>query len=186
MKRRSRMSGSAKQSFAAARGIRHCPAAVERRLGSRALRRRGAATGHVGEFVAAGSPVLRLVRVDPLRCAWRFPGVARPACRLDRRSGFPLEGDSRIYTGTIRRISPALDERTRMLVVEAELENPGMSCVRAPRQGEIVTASAAPHWRCRRSPGHLAGSEKVLLVSSNKVVERSITTGRKAGRLDRR
>ncbi|MFO1459730.1 MAG: efflux RND transporter periplasmic adaptor subunit [Verrucomicrobiota bacterium] len=135
---------------------------------------------HVGEFVAAGSPVLRLVRVDPLRLRLEIPERRAAGVQIGQTVRVSLEGDSRIYTGTIRRISPALDERTRMLVVEAELENPGHLRPGAFAKAEIVTASAAPTLAVpAESLVTFAGSEKVLLVSSNKVVERSITTGRK-------
>ena len=36
-----------------------------------------------------------------------------------------LEGDSRIYTGNIVRLSPVIAEQTKMLLVEAEVVNPG-------------------------------------------------------------
>jgi len=136
---------------------------------------------NVGEFVSAGSPVLRLVRVDPLRLRLEIPERRAAGIQNGQLVRVGLEEDARVYTGHIRRISPALDERTRMLVVEAELENPGHLRPGSFAKAEIVISEALPTLSIPAdSLVTFAGSEKVLTISSNRVVERPIVTGRRS------
>lgn len=135
---------------------------------------------NVGEFVTAGSPVLRLVRIDPLRLRLEIPERRAAGIHAGQLVRVSLEGDARSYSGRIRRISPALDERTRMLVVEAELENPGNLRPGSFAKAEIVIAEAQPTLSIPLdSLVTFAGSEKALTISSNRVVEQPIVTGRR-------
>lgn len=135
---------------------------------------------NVGEYVAAGSPVLRLVRVNPLRLRLEIPERRAAGIREGQGVRVSLEGDSRQYEGRIQRVSPALDELTRMLVVEAELPNPGHLRPGAFAKAEIVLAEATPTLAIPEgSLATFAGSEKTLLVVSNRVVERPVRTGRR-------
>ena len=136
----------------------------------------------LGEFVSAGSPVLRLVRVDPLRLRLEIPERRAAGIQTGQVVRIALEGDERSYSGRIHRISPALDERTRMLIVEAELENPGHLRPGSFAKAEIVITEAMPTLAIpAEALLTFAGIEKALLVSSNRVVERSIVTGRRGG-----
>jgi len=135
---------------------------------------------NVGEFVASGSPVMRLVRVNPLRLRLDIPERRAAGIREGQAVRVGLEGDSRRYEGRIQRVSPALDEVKRMLVVEAELPNPGHLRPGAFAKAEIVLAEATPTLAIpEESLATFAGSEKALLVVSNRVVERSVRTGRR-------
>lgn len=135
---------------------------------------------NLGEFLAAGSPVVRIVRINPLRLRLEIPERQSAEIREGQPVRVRLEGDPTGYDGRILRISPALDARTRMLVVEAELANPGHLRPGALAKTEIVLAEARPTLSIpEESLATFAGSEKALVVVSNRVVERPVQTGRR-------
>lgn len=134
----------------------------------------------MGEFVAAGSPVLVLVRVDPLRLRAEVPERLSSQIRAGQTVRLSLDGDTNSYVGSLQRISPALDERTRMLTVEAEIQNPGHLRPGAFAKAAIVVQSAAPALVVPEdSIVTFAGTERALTIATNTAVEKRITTGRR-------
>ena len=63
----------------------------------------------MGEFVAAGSAVLVLVRVDPLRLRAEVPERLASQIRAGQPVRLALDGDTNSYVGSLQRISPALE-----------------------------------------------------------------------------
>jgi len=134
----------------------------------------------VGDFRAAGTPVVTLVKTDPLRLRLEVP--ERQAARIQPAQTVRLrvEGDPATYTGQIARLSPAIREQNRMLMVEADVRNDGHLRPGLFVRGEIVTRSedrglAIP-------PAALvafAGVEKVFVVKDGRALERPISTGRR-------
>lgn len=135
---------------------------------------------NVGEFLTSGSPVLELVRVDPLRLRIEVPERQAPQIKVGQRVLMSFEGDTNAQAGEISRVSPALDERTRMLVAEAEFRNPGTLRPGAFARAEIVTETGTPALAVPlEALLTFAGTEKVLLVQTNRAVERRVVTGRR-------
>ncbi len=134
----------------------------------------------MGEFVAAGSPVLVLVRVDPLRLRAEVPERLASQIKVGQRVRLGLDGDTNSYVGSLQRISPALDERTRMLTVEAEIPNPGHLRPGAFAKAAIIVETAA---RTLAIPEDsivtFAGTERALTISTNTAIEKRISTGRR-------
>ena len=137
----------------------------------------------VGEYLAAGAPVFALVRVHPLRLRVAVPERDASSVRVGQAVQVRLEGDPAVHIGRVVRLSPAISEQNRTLVVEAEVANrdgrlrPG-SFARA----EIVvdadrTAVMVPTWTVVT----FAGLEKVFVVQDGKAVEKRIRTGRRSG-----
>ncbi len=137
----------------------------------------------VGEYLAAGSPVLRLVRLHPLRLRVAVPDRDAPALRVGQPVRVRAEGDSREHPGRVARLSPAIQEQTRTLVLEAEIGNregrlrPGSFAraeivVEADRPALLVPATAVVPF---------AGIEKVFAVKDGLAVEIRVRTGRRAG-----
>ena len=137
----------------------------------------------VGEYLTAGSPVVTLVRLHPLRLRVEVPERDARGIRAGQSVSVTVEGDTAAYAGRIARISPAFQEQSRTLIVEAEVDNqqgrlrPG-SFARA----EIQTASTddvimAPV----SSIVTFAGIQKVFLVKDGKAQERNVVTGRTEG-----
>ena len=135
---------------------------------------------NVGEYLAAGVPILTLVKANPLRL--RLEVSERDAARL--RAGqlvrLRVEGDPQVYSGQIARLSPALTEQNRMLRVEADVPNPG-----SLRPGLFASAQIIvdEHEDVLTVPTNavvtFAGIEKVVLVRDEKALEKDVRTGRR-------
>lgn len=137
----------------------------------------------VGEYLAAGAPVVGLVRVHPLRLRVAIPERDAADVRIGQAVRVRLEGDPVEHAGRVVRLSPAIQEQNRTLLVEAEVANrdgrirPGAFAraeivVEAGRAAVLVPSSAIATF---------AGVEKVLGVKDGRVVERPVRTGRRAG-----
>jgi RND family efflux transporter MFP subunit len=133
------------------------------------------------EYLAAGAPVALLVRVHPLRLRLQVPERETPGIQLGQRVTLSVEGDTATYAGHVARLSPAIDERSRTLMVEAQVPNerellrPG-AFVRAEilvgNDRDVVTIPAS-------SVVVFAGIEKVITVRDGRAAERRIFTGRR-------
>lgn len=136
----------------------------------------------IGQYVTPGQPVVTIVRTHPLRLRVEVPEREAARVRKGQEVIVTVEGESGIAAGRVARLSPALDERSRTLTVEAEIPNrdgrlrPG-SFARA----EIITASDVPAVLVPRAAlTTFAGIEKVLLVVDGKSEERRVVSGRRA------
>ncbi|HEX9943620.1 MAG TPA: efflux RND transporter periplasmic adaptor subunit [Thermoanaerobaculia bacterium] len=136
-----------------------------------------------GNYVAAGTPVAVLVRVHPLRLRLAVPEREAAGVQVGQPVDLTVEGDAAKHTGRVARISPAISEENRTLLVEAEVPNhdgrlrPG-SFARA----EIVVQSSEPAVLVPASAiVSFAGIEKVIGVEEGKAVEKRVKTGRRSG-----
>ena len=135
----------------------------------------------VGEFLSAGAPVVTIVRVNPLR----FRGEVSERDAASVRQGQPvrvtIEGDRGLYAGYIVRLSPTINQQNRVLIVEAEIANPGGLRPGGFAHAEIVTNSGD---KAVTVPSNavitFAGIEKVITVEGGKAKEKPVTTGRRA------
>jgi RND family efflux transporter MFP subunit len=135
----------------------------------------------VGEFLAAGAPVARLVRTDPLRLRLEVPEREAAEIRLGQVVRLSAEGDTNVYRGEIARLSPALEERSRMLIVEADVRNTGRLRPGLLVRAQIIVRDGEPALTVPRAAvTTFAGVEKVFLVRDGKAAETVITTGRSA------
>jgi RND family efflux transporter MFP subunit len=139
----------------------------------------------VGEYRAAGTPVLTVVRTDPLRLQLSVPERDTP----DLRPGLPVqvrvEGDDNPHEGRIVRLGAAIEETNRTLPVEAVVPNRGDLL----RPGQFATADiivseddpalVVPH----DTIVTFAGVQKVLTVRDGRAREQRIRTGRRDGAL---
>lgn len=134
---------------------------------------------NVGEYITTGTPVLTVVRTDPLRLRLDVAERDAPAVRVGQTTRFRVEGDTNVYTTRILRLSPAIRELTRMLPAEAEVAGTGLrpgSFVRA----EIVTVPDDAGLAVPESALVVfAGLEKIVVVREGKAREVSVVTGRR-------
>ncbi len=134
----------------------------------------------VGEFLAAGAPVVDIVRMDPLRLRAEIPERESHTIRSGQDVRVTVEGDPTVFLGKIMRLSPVIAEQNRMLVVEADVRNNGKLRPGSFAHAEIVTNDAK---MAVTVPNNaivtFAGIEKVIVVQNGKAVEKPITTGRR-------
>jgi RND family efflux transporter MFP subunit len=135
-----------------------------------------------GEFRAAGTPVVTVVRQHPLRLQLSVPERAAANVRLGQNVHVTVEGDSTVYEGRVARLSPAITEGNRTLPIEAEVPNeagrlrPGMFA-----RAEIVTAESLTIVVPQSSLVVFAGVEKLLVAKDGKAHEQRVRTGRRIG-----
>ncbi|BCS33144.1 RND transporter [Luteitalea sp. TBR-22] len=137
-----------------------------------------------GQYVNAGAPIATLVRMHPLRLQADVPERDASSVKVGQAVKVRVEGDATSYEGRVVRVSPAIDEQSRSLRIEAEVGNqagtirPGSFAT-----ADIVIASASPAIVVPASAiVSFAGVEKVLTVADGKVVERRIELGRREGK----
>jgi RND family efflux transporter MFP subunit len=137
----------------------------------------------VGEFLAAGAPVVTLVKIHPLRLRLAVPEREASGVRIGQTVLVVVEGASGQHLGRVARMSPSITEQTRSLAIEAEVPNEaGALRPGAFAKADIVVAGDV---RMVTVPASalvvFAGVEKVLTVDKNKAVEVRVQTGRRQG-----
>jgi RND family efflux transporter MFP subunit len=136
----------------------------------------------VGEYLAAGAPVVNIVKMDPLRLRAEVPERDSKNVRSGQSVRVTIDGDTNIYIGQIMRLSPVIAQQSRMLLVEADVRNNGKLRPGAFAHAEIVTndvqmVATVPS----KAIVTFAGIEKVIVVENGKAVEKPVTTGRRNG-----
>jgi len=133
-----------------------------------------------GEYLAAGSNVATIVRVDPLRMRAEVPERDAPLIRVGQSVQVTVAGADAPHEGRVVRIAPALDERNRALTIEAEVANPGSLRPGSFARAEIAVdgASEVPVVPVSALVT-FAGIDKVIAVENGKAVEKEIKTGRR-------
>jgi RND family efflux transporter MFP subunit len=137
----------------------------------------------VGQYLAAGAPVVTVIRIHPLRL--RLPVPERPAAavRIGQKVLVRLDQQSEVHEGRVSRISPAIDPTNRTLLIEAEVPNqhgrlPTGAFVRA----EIITVPAQPVVVIPASSlVTFAGIHKVFTIEKGHAIEKNVETGRRTG-----
>ena len=137
--------------------------------------------GSVGEYFAAGTPVLRVVRINPLRLKVSVPEREAAALRTGQTVEVRLENDPALYTGKIARLAPSLDPQSRTLAIEADIENPGNLRPGSFVRSKIVVGQTPRPTISKSALVSFAGIEKVITVENGKAVEKRVTTGRRVG-----
>ena len=125
-------------------------------------------------------PVMTLVQVDPLRLRLEVPERESAVVHTNQAVRLTIDGDTNVYTGRIARLSPALNEQSRMLLVEADVPSRG-----ALRPGLFARANIIFN---ERDEGvsvpanaliNFAGIEKVVVVQDGKALEKTVSTGQR-------
>jgi RND family efflux transporter MFP subunit len=133
-----------------------------------------------GEYLAAGAPVVDLVKMDPLRLRVDVPERESHNVRLGQSVRVTVEGDPISYLGYIKRLSPTISEQNRVLSVEADVRNNGRLRPGAFVKAEIVTNQSST---AVTVPSNalvtFAGIDKVIVVENGKALEKAVTIGRR-------
>jgi len=139
---------------------------------------------NLGEYVQAGTPLLIIAGVNPLRLRLEVPERESTQVQPGQRLRVKVGGSSNIYSAEITRVSPVLVQANRMLQIEADVPaapalRPGLFA-----QAEIVVNENDPALCVpQEAVTSFVGIEKVFVVKSGKALEKNITTGRRRGNL---
>jgi RND family efflux transporter MFP subunit len=134
----------------------------------------------LGEYVAVGSPIVELVKMDPLRLRLQVPERESLLVRTGQVVRLFVEGDTNAYRGRTARLSPALEEQCRMLLVEADVPRQGSLRPGLFARAEVIVNEGED---AVSVPGNalitFAGLEKVIVVQDGKALEKIVATGRR-------
>jgi RND family efflux transporter MFP subunit len=137
----------------------------------------------IGGYLDVGAPVVTIVRIHPLRLRLAVPEREAARVRLKQPVRLRPEGEDAAVEGVVVRLSPAVDESTRTLLVEAEVPNRDG----ALRPGAFATAEIVidPEQPAVLVPASalttFAGVDKVLTVVDGRIVEKRVQVGRRVG-----
>ena len=149
-----------------------------------------------GQVVAAGAPVVTLLRTEPLRLQLRVPDRAAAEVAVGQVVRFTVDGPAAVMEreGRVVRIGPSIERGDRTQLVEAEVGNAdGALVVGAFCRARIVTAPAQPVLAVdQRSVVSFAGVDRVFVVeprsktdptpvAKGRIVELGRTIAGKAG-----
>jgi RND family efflux transporter MFP subunit len=121
--------------------------------------------------------------MDPLRLRLAVPERQAGSVHVGQAVELTVEGDSQRYSGRVVRLSPAISENNRTLLIEAEVANrdgrlrPGSFA----KAEIIVEASEQIVTVPRDTIITFAGIDKVLSVEEGQAVEKRVRTGRRIG-----
>ncbi len=134
----------------------------------------------VGEYLAVGTPIVRLVKTDPLRLRLEVPERQAMLVRTGQLVRLTVEGNTNIFTGRIARLSPALSELDRMLLVEADVPSCGVLRPGLFARAEVIVNDREEGVSVpANSLVTFAGIEKIVTIKDGKALEKTVTTGRR-------
>jgi len=136
---------------------------------------------NVGQYLAVGAPVVTVVQMDPLRMRAAIPERQARDVRVGQSVKVTVEGIPTSHDGRVVRLSPAVDETTRTLLIEAAVSNPSNLLkpgafakseilVSTSQKSLVVPAGAVTTF---------AGVDRVFVVKDGKAMEKRVKTGRR-------
>lgn len=133
-----------------------------------------------GEYRAAGTPIVTVVRQHPLRLQLSVPERTASEIKVGQKVLVSVEGDPEVHEGRVVRLSPAITEGNRTLPLEAEVPNP-QDRLRPGTfaRAEIVTSERPGIVIPQTALVVFAGVEKVMTVADGKAVEKQVRSGRR-------
>ncbi len=135
-----------------------------------------------GEYLRAGDPVLTLIQMNPLRLRLEVSERDAPLINTGQVVRARVEGIVKEHAGQLVRISPAIDQLRRVLIVEADLPNDGTLHPGMFARAELVVNASEPAVTVPTNAlVTFAGLEKVFTIVEGKARERVIATGRRGG-----
>jgi RND family efflux transporter MFP subunit len=136
-----------------------------------------------GEFLNIATPVLTLVRIDPIRMRLEVAERDATKVRLGQKVMLRLEGSDEAREGTLSRLSPVISPGNRMLVAEADFPNPdGLLRPGAFAKADIVVDNRSKGLFVPKSSLVIfAGIQKVFVVHAGHAVEKEVSQGREKG-----
>ncbi len=137
----------------------------------------------LGEFLAAGTPVVTIVRMHPLRLRVEIPERDAQGIHPGQSVKVVVEGEEgQENSGRVARLSPAFQEQSRTLIIEAEVDNQqGKLRPGSFAKAEIQTAATSDVVMVPATAiVTFAGIQKVFTVKDGKAVEKTVIVGRHA------
>ncbi len=138
----------------------------------------------VGQYVRANTPLLTLVKTDPIRLRVEIPERMAPWVKVGQIAKVTVEAfRDREFQGKIWRISPTVDQSKRTFVVEALIANqagdlkPGSYAKAHVSTDHVERMNLIP----ARAVSYVFGSNKAFVVQGDVVDARELKLGDRFG-----
>ncbi len=137
----------------------------------------------VGDYVAPGKVLYRLLDLDPLKLRVRIPERRLEGVSPGLKVTVTVAGRANAVDGRVLRLRPSVDERTRTTEVEIEVPNPGFHlrpggfALAEIEVGEDKDVPVVP----TKSLVVFAGIHKVMIADRDLAGEKLVTVGRRRG-----
>ncbi len=135
---------------------------------------------NVGQYLAVGAPVVTVVQMNPLRMRAAVPERQAQDVRVGQPVKVTVEGVPS-HEGRVVRLSPAVDETTRTLLIEAAVSNPNnLLKPGAFAKSEIIISTSKKSLIVPAAAvATFAGVDRVFVVKEGKAAEKRVKTGRR-------
>ncbi|HKQ72409.1 MAG TPA: efflux RND transporter periplasmic adaptor subunit [Blastocatellia bacterium] len=136
----------------------------------------------LGEYLNSGAPVVTIVRLHPLRLRVEVPEREAQGIKINQPVSVLVEGDNQqSYSGRVARLSPAFQEQSRTLIIEAEVDNrQGKLRPGSFAKAEIQTTATSDVVMVPASAiVTFAGIQKVFSVKDGKALEKNVVVGKR-------
>ncbi len=137
-----------------------------------------------GQYLRVQTPVMVIVRVDPLRVRLKVPEKVAAWISIGQAVRVEVEAfPGRTFTGTVARMSPSVDAQTRTLEVEALLQNadgqlkPGFFAKATIASNQVDSALMVPEAAVR----YVFGVYKIFTVKDHRLHEQEVKLGERSG-----
>jgi RND family efflux transporter MFP subunit len=139
-----------------------------------------------GQFIKdmENTPVVRIVKSDPLRLRVEIPESAAAAARQGSVLTFTTDASpGQTFSAVIRQINPSLDQKSRSLVAEARIPNPRLTLRPGTFvQVRLVTESKVAITTVPKAALYqVAGLTKLFAIRGGKAVEYKLPPGLEGG-----
>ncbi len=134
----------------------------------------------VGQYVRANTPLLTLVKVDPIRLRVEIPERMAPWIKTGQTIDVLLEAYAdRVFRGKIWRIAPTVEQTKRTFVVEALIDNPNGALKAGSYAKARVPTEKVDRIRLvpARAVNYVLGSNKTYVVRNGVVDAREVKLG---------
>jgi RND family efflux transporter MFP subunit len=141
-------------------------------------------TVNPGQYVRVNTPLLTLVKIDPIRLRLEVPERMAPWVKVGQVAEVSVEAfEGRKFTGKIWRISPTVEQTKRTFIVEALIDNPnGLLKPGSYARARIPTDKVERiHLVPTRAVSYVYGANKTYVVASETVQAREVKLGDRFG-----
>jgi len=140
----------------------------------------------VGDYVSPGTQVATVVKINPLRVLLTVPEQSVGLVKVGQPVNLQVDAyPNRVFTGTVRFVSPSLRADQRALTVEALVPNPSGEL----KPGFFATAHIEQSEKAqallidRRAIREVGKTNRVFVLAGDTVQERIVTLGQTADKL---
>ncbi len=134
----------------------------------------------VGQYVRANTPLMVLVKTDPLRLRIDVPEKFAPYIKTGITAQVEIEAfEGQKFSGKIWRVSPTVDQAKRTFVAEALIDNPGSRLKPGSYARAIIPTDRAENIVLlpTRAVQYVLGSNKVYVIKDGVIDAREVKLG---------